>query len=277
MTAAASSTDHFDPYRLPDGIRPKRYAVRLRPSLDEATFAGSVVIELDVLRPATVIVLNAADLEIATCAVDGGAATWQLDPATERLTVTPAAPVGVGGATLTIEFAGTLNDKLRGFYRSTYIDSDGNEQVIAATQMQATDCRRAFPCWDEPEYKAVFAVTLDVEEGLTAISNSPEIDRTPASEDPDGRCVIHFADTMVMSSYLVAFVVGRLETTDAVDAHGIALRVVHVPGKGHLTAFGLDVGAFCLRWFQDYYGIAYPGDKVDLIALPDFEIGRAHV
>ncbi len=78
---------------------------------------------------------------------------------------------------------------------------------------------------------------------------------------------------MVMSTYLVAFVVGPLEATDPVDVDGIPLRIVHVPGKGNLTGFGLDVGAFALRWFQDYYGIAYPGDKVDLLALPDFAAG----
>ena len=78
---------------------------------------------------------------------------------------------------------------------------------------------------------------------------------------------------MSMSSYLVAFVVGPLEATDWVDVDGIPLRVVHVPGKGHLTAFALDVGAFCLRWFQNYYGIPYPSDKVDLLALPDFAAG----
>ena len=162
-----------------------------------------------------------------------------------------------------------LNDKLRGFYRSTYVDGDGVEQVIATTQMQATDCRRAFPCWDEPEFKAVFGVTLDVEDGLTAISNGPEVERITEH----GRHVIRFADTMVMSSYLVAFVVGRLEITETVDVDGMPLRLVHVPGKGHLTEFGLDVGAFCLRWFQEYYGIEYPSDKVDLVALPDFSAG----
>ena len=143
------------------------------------------------------------------------------------------------------------------------------QQVIATTQMQSTDCRRAFPCWDEPEFKAVFGVTLEVDSGLTAISNGPEIER----HDVDGRTVIRFADTMVMSSYLVAFVVGRLETSDTIDVNGIPLRIVHVPGKGHLTEFGLDVGAFSLRWFEEYYGIKYPSEKVDLVALPDFSAG----
>ena len=126
-----------------------------------------------------------------------------------------------------------LNDKLRGFYRRTYIDEDGAEQVIATTQMQATDCRRAFPCWDEPEFKAVFAVTLVVDDGLLG-----DLQRARDRRASDRRRPSHgvrFADTMVMSTYLVAFVVGPLEATETVDVDGIPLRVVHVPGKGHLT------------------------------------------
>ena len=102
------------------------------------------------------------------------------------------------------------------------------------------------------------------------MSNGPEIERR---ERPGGKVAVRFADTMVMSTYLVAFVVGPLEATDAVDVDGIPLRIVHVPGKGHLTGFGLDIGAFALRWFQEYYGIPYPSDKVDLLALPDFAAG----
>ena len=269
MAVTVFDPAQIDPFRLPHDVEPIRYDVRLRPSLTNASFTGTVRIELAVSAPANVFVLNADELSITSCDVDGRPATWELEPATERLFVTPIDTVEADTSVLTIEFDGVLNDKLRGFYRSTYIDDDGVEQVIATTQMQATDCRRAFPCWDEPEFKAVFAVTLDVDDDLTAISNAPEVERSRA----DGRCVIRFADTMVMSSYLVAFVVGRLETTDTIDVDGVPLRLVHVPGKGHLTEFGLDVGAFCLRWFQEYYGIAYPGAKVDLVALPDFAAG----
>lgn len=269
MGATPADAADLDPFRLPADVRPTRYDLRLQPMLADARFVGTVRIQLDVGAPVDMLVLNAAELDIVSCAVDDQGAEWHLDDATERLIVVPANTIGAGTAELSIEFEGVLNDKLRGFYRSTYVDDDGVEQVIACSQMQATDCRRAFPCWDEPAFKAVFGVTLDVEEGLSAISNSPEIERVSA----DGRNVITFADTMVMSSYLVAFVVGRLEMTDAHDVDGTPLRIVHVPGKGHLTGFGLDVGAFCLRWFQDYYGIAYPGDKVDLVALPDFAAG----
>ena len=142
--------------------------------------------------------------------------------------------------------------------------------MIATSQMQATDCRRAFPCWDEPDFKAVFSVTLVVDPELLAVSNGPEAER---HINADGRAVVRFADTMVMSSYLVAFMVGPMEATDWVDVDGIPIRIVHLPGKSGLTEFGLDVAAFCLRWFQNYYGIPYPSDKVDLLALPDFAAG----
>ncbi len=264
-----TATEALDPYRLPPGVRPTRYDVRLRPALASATFSGRVEIDLTIDSDTDVLVLNTAELGIASCAIDGIAATWELDEQTERMIVHAAGTVAAGTCLLSIAFDGILNDKLRGFYRSTYIDDEGNEQVIATTQMQATDCRRAFPCWDEPEFKAVFSITLDVDDDLTAISNGSEVERTTA----DGRTVIRFADTMVMSSYLVAFVVGRLEMTDPIDVDGTPIRVVHVPGKGHLTGFALDVGAFSLRWFQEYYGIAYPSDKVDLVALPDFAAG----
>ena len=264
-----ASLDDLDPYRLPTRATPTRYDVELRPDLDDATFTGRVAIEVSVAEPAEHLVLNAIELDIKSCAVGGRSARFELDEANERLIVTPDSPLTVGEAELQIEFAGVLNDKLRGFYRSTYEDGEGNEQVIATTQMQSTDCRRAFPCWDEPEFKAVFGITLDIEAGLEAISNGPEVERTAA----DGRVRIRFADTMLLSSYLVAFVVGRLEITDEVDVDGIPLRIVHVPGKAGLTGLGLEVGAFCLRWFQEYYGIPYPAEKVDLVALPDFAAG----
>ena len=100
-----------------------------------------------------------------------------------------------GDLTLETRFRGILNDKLRGFYRSTFVDADGVEQVIATTQFEATDARRAFPCWDEPAHKAVFAVTLVVDADLFAVSNAAEIERTPV-EDLPGKDVVRFADTM---------------------------------------------------------------------------------
>ncbi len=176
----------------------------------------------------------------------------------------------MGPATLHLAFTGILNDKLRGFYRSTFTDDAGVEHVIATTQMESTDARRAFPCFDEPEFKATFEITLVVDDHLGAYSNSPVAEEIA---EPGGAKRVHFAPTMVMSTYLVAFVVGPLEHTDPVDVDGVPLRVVHPLGKGHLTAFALEVGAHALRFFTGYFGIPYPGDKLDMVAIPDFAAG----
>jgi puromycin-sensitive aminopeptidase len=216
------------------------------------------------------LVLNAIELDIHSAEIDGVPATAELDASTERLTLSSNEELDIGSHQVTITFTGTINDKLRGFYRSSFTDDAGNEHVIGTTQMQSTDCRRAFPCWDEPDFKAAFGITLNVRPTDTAVSNSPEIERHDLE---NGLVAVTFADTMVMSTYLVAFVVGPLEATEWRDVNGIPLRLVHVPGKGHLTAFGLEVAEFCLAWFQEYYGIAYPGDKVELLALPDFAAG----
>ena len=256
-----------NPHRLPRTVLPRRYDLSLEPDLTAASFTGTVTITCDAVQATDEIVLNAKELAIQSAVVNGAPCTHSLHDATERLVIT--ADVVPGPVTVTIAFTGVLNDKLRGWYRSTFKDDRGNEHVIATTQMQSTDCRKAFPCFDEPDMKAVFAVDMTVDKGLLAISNSPETRR----EETGGKVRVWFADTMAMSTYLVAFIVGPLEATAPVMVNGIPLRVVHVPGKAHLTDFGMRIGAFALDWFEKYYGIPYPSDKVDLIALPDFAAG----
>ncbi len=243
----------------------------LEPDLSDASFSGAVEIGFEVVESVSELVANSIELVINAATVDGVGVTWALDEPTERITFTVGSPLPIGTHhTLRIEFKGILNDKLRGFYRSTFVDDAGVTQTIATTQMQSTDCRRAFPCWDEPDFKATFGVTLVVDRLLMAISNSPEAGRV---RQANNKVAISFEPTMKMSTYLVAFIVGPLEATQAVDVDGVPMRVVHVPGKAHLTAFALEIGAFALRWLQRYYGIDYPGQKIDLVALPDFGAG----
>ena len=258
-----------NPYRLPRTVVPSRYRLVLEPNLDTATFSGTVSIDVTTSDGADSVTLNAVELSIDSVRVSGTEVTFHLDADTERLIID--APLDTGAAVvIDIAFTGTLNDKLRGWYRSTFTDQAGDERVIATTQMEVTDCRRAFPCFDEPDFKAVFDIALIVEPDLLAISNGAEVSR--ATRD-DGKQIIAFKPTMIMSTYLVALIVGPLEATEPVDVDGVPLRVIHVPGKGHLTEFGLEIGAFSLRWYQEYYGIPYPSDKVDMIALPDFAAG----
>ncbi|CAB4637244.1 MAG: M1 family peptidase [Actinobacteria bacterium] len=256
------------PFRLPRTVLPSRYQVSLVPDLDNASFTGTVSIAAEAVQAASEIVLNAIELQIHSVSVNGTDATFSLNEELERLIINTA--VTAGPVTIDIAFTGILNDKLRGFYRSTFVDDSGTTRTIATTQMQSTDCRRAFPCFDEPDFKAVFAIDLTFASDLMAVSNSREVRREDLG---NGATRAWFADTMIMSTYLVAFVVGPLEATDTVMVGDVALRLIHVPGKSHLTEFGMRIGAFALDWFQNYYGIPYPGDKCDLLALPDFAAG----
>ena len=261
-------------HRLPRHVLPRRYDLNLRPDLSDHVFSGTVSIEVDVVDPVDALVLNAAELSIhsATWTDAGGTAgcVVDLDDDLEQVRLTPPGQVASGMGRLDLAFTGVLNDRLCGFYRSTLLDPDGTTHAIATTQFQATDARRCFPCFDEPDMKAVFGVTLDVPGGLFATSNGAEASRTPLG---DGHDRIQFADTIPLSTYLVAFVVGPLAATDPVDVDGVPVRVVHPPGRAHLAEFALDVAAHSLRWFADWYGIPVPGGKVDLVALPDFAFG----
>ncbi len=165
-----------NPYRLPRTVAPHRYTIALEPDLAAATFTGHLIIDAVVADDTDTLVLNAAELAVEHVVVNGQEASFRLDDGTERLIIDAA--LEQGPAAVEIMFSGVLNDKLRGWYRSTFRDADGNEHVIATSQMQSTDCRRAFPCFDEPDFKAVFDITLIVEPHLTAVSNGPEVERT---------------------------------------------------------------------------------------------------
>ncbi len=260
--------------RLPRTTCPRRYELLIVPDLDASTFSGEVVIALELTESTDTIVLHARGLDVALASLEQGgapvAAELRIDAEHEQVVITADRPLRAGDAVLELRFDGSISHGLLGFYRSTFLDEAGAERVLAATQFEAPHARAAFPCFDEPEFKAVFAITLVVADGLLALSNGPEIDRVKL---PDGNVRIRFGTTIPMSTYLVAWVVGPLEVTEPVDAGGVAVRVAHVPGRGHLTPFALDVGAFAIRFFADYYGIAYPGEKCDLVALPDFSFG----
>jgi puromycin-sensitive aminopeptidase len=263
-------TTTLDPYRLPVGVVPSAYRLRMEPDLLSGDFRGTVEIDVDVRATTMTIVLNAVDLEFEATELrspDGAGreGTVALDAAHERATFTFDTPIGLGDYTLILRFAGVLSDKLVGFYKSSYRDEDGTSHDI-----ETTDARRAFPCFDEPSFKATFDITLVAPDGLNAYSNT-EVVRDESL--PDGRREVTFAPTMCMSTYLVAFVIGEFVQTPVVDVDGVPLAVVCRPSNAHLTDFAVDVGAFSLRFFADYFDLPYPGDKMDLVGIPDFMYG----
>lgn len=263
-----------DPYRLPRHVIPTRYDLRLEPDLVAAAFTGHVTITITVKQTTRTILVNAVDLVIESAAGEGQqgrtlTASVELDPQAQRAKLTFGEPIQPGECRLHLSFHGTLNDQLRGFYRSTYKDESGTAQTLAATQFEATDARRAFPCWDEPDFKAVFATTLAIDPQLTAVSNTTVVSESTVNN----KKVVRFADSIIMSTYLVAFIVGRLEATKHSYVGKTPIRLWTVPGKQPLTSFGQDIAAASLKFFEDYYGIPYPGDKLDLLAIPDFASG----
>ena len=263
------------PHRLPRCVEPEHYQLTFTVGLEEGSFAGEERVRVLVHEPTAEVVLNAADLTIHQAdLLDGAgealAGVIELNPADERAVLRLAEKVEPGTYTLHLAFSGRLSEKLHGVYRSTFVDEQGVKRAIAATQFEPTDARRAFPCWDEPDRKATFAITLVVDQGLTAVSNSEVVEVTELGE---GRVQYEFATTMRMSTYLVAFAVGPLESTEAVDVDGTPLRTICVPGKTHLAGFALEAAAHSLRFFSRYFGLPYPASKLDLIALPDFAMG----
>ncbi len=264
----------MDPYRLPRHVLPTHYDLRLEPDLQTCSFSGQETVTLTVCEATREILLNAIELTILSASLVNDAGqklvpVVQLEEATERCLLMFSTPVAPGTWKLQLAFQGTLNSKLRGFYRSQYKDPSGAVRLLAATQFEATDARRAFPCWDEPDFKAVFAPTLAFAPELTAVSNTAIVGETIQ----DGKKIVRFADTIPMSTYLVAFIVGELEATEPTFIGRTPLRVWCVPGKRRLARFGQEIGAFSLGLYEQYYGRAYPGDKLDLLAIPDFAAG----
>lgn len=164
-----------------------------------------------------------------------------------------------GIARLNITFSGILNDKLVGFYRSTYI-INGEKRTMATTQFEATHARQAFPCWDEPALKATFDVILIVPKDRTALSNMD-----PIREIEIGSILreVHYATTPKMSTYLLAFIVGELDYVQQLtDDRKVMVRVFTPRTKRDSGLFALDVAVKCLQYYRDYFGVAYPLPKL---------------
>lgn len=262
-------------HRLPQYAVPTFYEMRIAPDLDNATFAGDQTISLIVNEPTEVLVLNAAELVLDNITVKDDNGTELVgkasyDAENERATIRFNGTIGTGHWDLKLSFTGILNDKLRGFYLSTYKDAAGVTQRIATTKFEPTDARRAFPCWDEPAFKARYKISLVIPADMTAVSNSGLLRESATS---DGRKLLEFAPTIKMSTYLVAYVVGKLEASEPVMAGTVPIRVWCVPGKKHLGAFALAAAKFSLEYFAEYFHQPYAGDKLDLVAIPDFASG----
>ncbi|MFQ5665023.1 MAG: M1 family aminopeptidase [Candidatus Binatia bacterium] len=257
-------------FRLSKDVRPDRYDLRIEADLDRWRVQAFERIDLSIHRHTAEVVLHAVGLDIRSAeAVAAGKtqrATVTYNAAAETVSLCFAAPLPAGPARLEVAFSGEILERLRGFYRS---EKDGAR--YAATQFEAADARRAFPCFDEPEFKARFALTLVVPAGVTAVSNGAH---EAVHALPDGRTEIRFAPTPPISSYLVAYCIGPFEATPvATTPTGVPVRVVLPRGLADKGLYARDAHVRALTYLEEYTAIPYAYSKVDAIGLPDFEAG----
>ncbi|MEO8680364.1 MAG: M1 family metallopeptidase [Vicinamibacterales bacterium] len=255
--------------RLPKIATPEHYTLWFAPDLDKETFRGRESIAVAFDAPAKAITLHAAEIIFNKVTIDDGGgsqvATVKLNEEAETATLTVPRAVAKGRATIHVDYTGILNDKLRGFYLSK-----ANGRKYAVSQMEATDARRAFPSFDEPAYKATFDISLMIDAADAAISNGRQISDTPGPEP--GKHTIVFAPTPKMSTYLVALLVGDFVCRTG-QSGSTPIRVCSTPDKLALTAFALQAAEQQVAFYNDYFGIKYPYEKLDIIGVPDFAAG----
>ncbi len=252
-------------FRLSRDVLPRRYEAHLAVDFSAKAFHGSARLKLTVTRPVRELTLHALGLDVQKAQVLLGEkallARVNVLPTSETVQLSFDAALPQGEVTLHVEWTGLFSDGLRGLYLAG---------EVAATQFEAADARRVFPCFDEPAFKARWALSVEVPAGLAVLSNGAEVERRPGS---DGRDYIRFAETEVLPSYLVALVAGPLVSSPEDVADGVRVRTWALAEKAHLTHFGQEAALAALPRLQAYFGLPYAFGKLDQVAIPDFEAG----
>ena len=252
--------------RLPRTVLPQHYELTFAPDFATDRFDGDETIHVTISQPVQEITLNAVAIEFREVTIESGGKTQSatVRTAPETATLTVAEPLAIGPGRIHIHYRGTLNDKLRGLYLGV-----SNGKKFASTQMEATDAREAFPSFDEPEFKATFAITAIIDAGHTAISNGAQLSDTPGPGA--GKHTVRFATTPRMSTYLVALTVGDFQCISG--QADVPIRICGTPDKMPLATYSMDAAKFILNWFNEYYGVRYPFGKLDHTGVADFRAG----
>ncbi|KAI9357634.1 peptidase family M1-domain-containing protein [Zopfochytrium polystomum] len=278
-------TDWHD-YRLPDSVRPVRYALDLTTDMSGRSFHGTIAVALNLTSPTRVVVVHAAgglvvdeDVRMRVPVVaKGGETSWAVvGPSTRRVDEEREFVVftferalrASDGWVMDLSFHGELTDSLRGYYISSYTATNKQNSYIATTQFQPTDARRA----------RSFQINMTVPSTHTALSNMPVqlVEDVQPSSTPSGRLQVYhkyiFPDTKRMSTYLVAYIVSNFDHVSSQSRGGVSVSVYTQPGKTKLGQYALDVAVRILEFYERIFGIAYPLPKLDLVAIPDFAAG----
>lgn len=237
---------------------------------------------LHVLEETTSISLNTLEVNIHTTRIssDGKlissspSLSYNKDTQTTMISFDSTIPAG-SKCTLTHTFSGTLNDHMAGFYRSSYKNKDGSTGYMATTQMEPTDARRAFPCFDEPSLKARFTITLIADKHMTCLSNMDVKSETEVDSKITGsrRKAVTFNETPLMSTYLLAFIVGELKMIET-NSFRVPIRVFATPDRDiEHGRFSLELAARTLAFYEEKFDSKFPLPKMDMAAIPDFSAG----
>ncbi|MCL5404312.1 MAG: M1 family metallopeptidase [Candidatus Marsarchaeota archaeon] len=257
--------------RVGNNVVPINYKLFFDTDFDSFKFKGKAEIQLKISEKCREFKINANQLDIMSVKLISGsieqACRIKLDKKNKIATI--SFKTGVSGeAKLEIKFIGINNDAMYGFYRSSYKGLRGNTEYLLSSQFEAADARAAFPCFDEPEFKATFDVSIAIPRDMTALSNMP-IKR----EEPSGkRKVVTFQTTPRMSTYLLYLGVGHFESISG-NLGKLKINVYATPGKKKLCPMALNYAKKFIAFYEKYFGIKYPLPKVDLIAIPDFAAG----
>ncbi|HXM42841.1 MAG TPA: M1 family metallopeptidase [Bryobacteraceae bacterium] len=254
--------------RLPDDVRPVRYRADLTVIPQQDAFTGKIEIDLDVRKPADVIWLNARNLTIDTAEVTSGGQTHAAKVQTggdNFAGFAPASQIPAGPAQLRIEYHGVIN---KAGSDGLFKQQDAGTWYVYS-QFESIEARKAFPCFDEPGFKTPWQLTLHVNKSDAAVSNTPVQSET---EEPDGRKKVVFGETKPLPSYLVALGVGPFDFVDAgkVGKNQTPLRMITPKGKAAQAKYAAEVTGPLLAELEDYFGVPYPYDKLDILSVPLF-------
>ncbi|CAM1502388.1 Fc.00g043720.m01.CDS01 [Cosmosporella sp. VM-42] len=267
---------------LPTNVKPVHYDLTLEPNFETFEYEGTVVIDFDVVDDTTSIALNTVDLTIHETTVEASGATVSSSPRleynkdTQTTTISFEQAIAAGQkARLTQRFTGILNDDMAGFYRSSYKGADGQEKYLATTQFEATDARRCFPCLDEPALKATFTVTLIADHDLVCLSNMDVASQKDVNSKitDKKRKAITYNKTPIMSTYLLAFIIGDLQVYET-NKFRVPIKVYCTPDQNiEHAVFSAELAARTLDFYEAQFGSKYPLPKMDMVAVPDFAAG----
>ncbi|TPG12281.1 M1 family metallopeptidase [Sphingomonas oligophenolica] len=250
--------------RLPTDVAPILYDINVTPDAATMTFSGAETVAITVKKPVRTITLNAANLVVKSAALDGKPVKFKLNEADQQLVLTLPAAAKVGRHSVSLQWTGTINQSAAGLFAIDYTNADGSKARMLATQFEAPDARRFAPMWDEPAFKARFRLKATAPKGQLAFSNMPSAGITTKA---DGSQLYSFAETPVMSSYLLYLGMGDLERKTVMSGK-TEISVITRRGVVDQGDYALAEAKRLLPYYNDYFGQPYPLPKLDMIAGP---------